>query len=171
MGNIAFFSMLSNVRFSLSYIMLNMSVNQTGNNHFLKKIIRKTWYNRISNWSHPSSLSFPVCVSDPQMFFLPPILLFIFPWLPSCLLSPPHVSCPSQIFRGLSLTSVLSCLPYTVSSLLWGDKTTMSSTYEPSALLFPPLTLWDSSPGRLSECLTVIWKPWRTHSHQIQPAV
>lgn len=89
-------------------------------------------------------------------------LLFIFPFLFSHLLSPLHFSSLSQIFRGLSHISVLSCLPYTVSSLLWGYKTRMSSTYEASArigflLWFRYILLLKS---QIIMFLTKLWKPW-----------
>lgn len=100
------------------------------------------------SFPHFNSSHVPCLYQIPQCLSLLPFL-FIFPLLSSHLLSPLHFSSLSQIFGGLSLTSVLSCLPYTVSGPLWGDKTRMSSTYETlSSCLFPSLSLWDSSPGK-----------------------
>ena len=66
-------------------------------------------------------------ISDNSMFFPSSFSSFS-----TSLLSLP------QIFWSLSRISALSsCLPYTVSSPLWGDKTKMSSTSEPSDPIFP----------------------------------
>ena len=55
--------------------------------------------------------------------------------------SPRHSPSLPQIFWSLSRISALSsCLPYTVSSPLWGDKTKMSSTSEPSDPFFCSLS-------------------------------
>lgn len=117
------------------------------------------------------NLSFPVCVSDPQMFFSPhppfhlPPVIFSSSLSTSCLLSFPDLQGSES-----HLCAVLSTLHCVQSALrrqnndvfhLWALRSSVSSSD------FVGFFSWKVE----WMFLTVLWKPWRTHSHQIQLAV